>query len=447
VHGSASVSYGSNNTENYRAEISGRTGDVGLYVSAGGIHTNGFSPSSNVFNNHIYSKLTYAILPSTDLRLSLFYLTSRRHTGDFSSFDIIERDKNEQYFGTISLTSRLTNDITLDVAAWAKRENKTIVDDFISTGANYYSFVYDDRMYNTNARIAWKLGDQTIVAGAEYNNWSEKSNGLMDGKQRISKWAFFINDTITWGNLAVTPGVRYEDTSISGNFISPSLGATYQLTRKTILRLNVARGFYIPALSDRFGSSSGFLLPNPDIKVEKVWSYQAGAETGELKYVWLKASLFRHDIEDIIDSSGVMSVNRGRKRFQGVEAEMKTMTVYNAWLSAGATFIDALDVDTNQTLQSSPRYVYDLALNYDDKKSFKAMLKGRYIWWNSDSSANAKYSSFIFDISMAKTLCRNNMQSVEAFATGHNLFNGNQYWTNLYHNPRRWAEIGMRVKF
>jgi vitamin B12 transporter len=447
LHGTVSGSYGSNNTEDYRMELSGRTGNLGLYLSAGGLHTNGFSPSSNVFNNSLYSKLTYAVLPSTDLRASLFYLTSRRHTGDFSSFDLIEHDKNEQYFGTISLTSRLTNDITLDVGAWAKRENRTVVDDIISTGDNYYSFVFDDRMYNTNARVAWKLSDQTVVAGAEYNNWSEKSNALIDEKQRLSKWAVFINDTITWGNLAVTPGVRFEDTSISGNFVSPSLGATYQLTRKSIVRLNVARGFYIPALSDRFGSSAGFLLPNPDIKVEKVWSYQAGAETGELKYVWLKASFFRHDISDIIDSTGALSVNKGKQRFQGVEAELKTMTVYNAWLSAGATFIDALDVDTNQTLTTTPRYVYDIALNYDDKKSFKAMLKGRYIWWNANSGYNGKYSSFIFDISMAKTLYRNNMQSAEIFATGHNLFNDNQYYTYIYPNPRRWAEIGLRVKF
>jgi vitamin B12 transporter len=447
INAMASASYGSNNTEDFRASIGGRTGNVGLYLFAGGFHTNGFGFSQDVFNKSIYSKLTYSVLPGTDLKFTLFYLNSRKSTGDFRAFDIVERDKNEIYYGTLSVTSRLSNDITLDGSAWAKRDNRFMSDDWISTGTNIYSFFFDDRMYGTNARITWKTGAQTLVAGAEYNYWIENSDSLMNGKQRLQKWAVFLNDTISWGDFSIIPGVRFEDTSISGNFVSPSLGATYRLTKKTIIRANVARGFYIPTLADRYGDSLGYLSPNPDIKVEKVWSYQAGAETAELKYVWLKASFFRHDVSDIIDSSGVMSANAGKQRRQGIEAEMKTFAWYNFWLSAGAIFVDARDVQTDQVIKGIPRYTYDVALNYDDKKSIKASIHGRYVWWNADADCYARYSSFIFDISAAKRIYTSSKHSFEIFAMGHNLFNGRQYKYDNYMNPRRWAEIGVRYKF
>lgn len=446
VRGTASGSYGSNHTEDYRAEVRARSGDVGIYLYAGGLHTNGFGYTSGAYNNHIYSKLTYSVLPSTDIRFSLFYQKTKVWTGDFSAFDVADNDKKEEYYGSLAVTSRLTRDITLDIGAWAKRRNDSLTEDFISTGLNNWAHVYDDRRQGANARVAWKLGDQTIVAGTEYDSATLKSDAILDGKQKMTKWAVFANDTISIGDFAVTPGVRYDNITPNGDFISPSLGVTYLLTKRTILRATAARGFFVPSLLDTYGSSSTF-LPNPDLNVERVWSYQAGAETGELKYVWLKASLFRHDINDIIDSSGALSVNAGKQRRQGFELEMKTMSVYNMYLSGGTTYIFAKDRSTGEIIIGVPKYTYDMALNYDDKKSFRAVLKGRYIWWNMDASSEAKYSSFVVDISAAKKIYSYDRHSIEIFASAHNLFNGMQDTGVWYKTPRRWEEVGLRYKF
>jgi vitamin B12 transporter len=183
-------------------------------------------------------------------------------------------------------------------------------------------------------------------------------------------------------------------------------------------------------------------------------SYQLGAESGELKYVWIKVSLFRHELKDVlagIDSDGDgfldKTVNQGRQRRQGFEAEIRTMPVYNTTLSAGAVYISAKDRDTNEVITSIPKYTYDIALSYDDMKSFRASLKGRYIWWNSEDFTNSKYSNFVFDLNAAKTVYKQKDQRLEAFLTAHNLFNANQYLIDFYRNARRWAECGLRYKF
>ena len=452
LHGMTSVSYGTRNTEDYRAEISGKKGDLGLYLAAGGIHSDGLRFGTQVLNNNIYAKLTYDISPSTDIRSSLFYLTSHRERGDFRVFDEKDDDRTEQYFGTVSLTSRLTRDLTLDVSAYAQRQRIIISGDVISTGDFLFSTISDDRRYGGSAKLVWKLENHTIVLGSDYNYGTEKSENLLDGKQNLTRWALFANDTITIGDLAVTPGVRYEHTNTSGDFVSPSIGATYMLTKKTILRATVARGFNIPALGDTFAIGGGF--PNPNLEVEKVMSYQIGAESGELKYVWVKVSLFRHDLKDVlalIDTDGDdivdKTVNQGRQRRQGFEAEIKTISIYNTTLSAGTTYISAKDRDTNEVIVRIPKYTYDVALSYDDNKSFRAQLKGRYIWWNAEDFTNSKYSNFVFDLNAAKTVYKQKDQRLEAFLTAHNLFNANQYLSDFYRNARRWAEVGLRYKF
>ncbi len=453
LHGMTSVSYGTKNTEDYRAEISGKKGDFGLYLSAGGIHSDGLRFGTQVLNNNIYAKLTYDISPSTDIRSSLFYLKSQRDRGDFRVFDEMDNDRTEQYFGTVSLTSRLTRDLTLDASAYAQRQRLRISGDVISTGDFLFSGVSDDRRYGGTAKLVWKLENQTVVIGSDYNYGTEKADSLLDGKQNLTKWAFFANDTVSIGDFAVTPGLRYENTNLNGSFTSPSLGATYLVTKKTILRATIAKGFNIPALDDTFQSGGGGFA-NPDLKVEKVMSYQVGAETGELKYVWIKGSLFRHELNDVlvgIDTNGDgftdKTVNQGKQRRQGFEVEMRTMPVYNTTLSAGTTYISAKDRDTNEVLLQIPQYTYDIGLSYDDSKSLKAQLKGRYIWWNTGDFHNSKYSNFNFDLNIAKTIYKNKDQKLEAFMTAHNLLNANQYMIDWYRNAGRWAEVGVRYKF
>ena len=451
LHGMASVSYGTRNTEDYRAEISGKKGDLGLYLTAGGIHSDGLRFGSAVLNNNIFGKLTYAISPSTDISSSLFYLKGRRDRGDFRESDEKDNDRAEQYFGTVSLTSRLTRNLVLDVSAYAQRQRSRYFEDF--AGVDTLSFFTDDRRNGGSAKLVWKSESNTVVFGSDYNNGTDKSDILLDGKQNLTRWALFANDTITIGDFAVTPGARYEHTNTNGDFVSPSLGATYMLARKTILRATVARGFNIPALGDTFGSGGG-ALPNPNLEVEKVMSYQVGAETGELKYVWVKISLFRHDLKDVLasidsDGDGLVdkTVNQGRQRRQGFEAEVKTVSVYNTTLSGGTTYISAKDRDTNEVLLTIPQYTYDIGISYDDNKSLRAQLKGRYIWWNTGDYHNSKYSNFNLDLNIIKTIYKHKDQKLEAFMTAHNLLNANQYMVDWYRNAGLWAEVGVRYKF
>jgi vitamin B12 transporter len=79
------------------------------------------------------------------------------------------------------------------------------------------------------------------VLGADYDDKKLTSNIIAGGEQGIKKWAVFLNDTLVFNTLAITPGIRYEKTDTSGDATSPSLGMTYSLANSTILRLYAAK--------------------------------------------------------------------------------------------------------------------------------------------------------------------------------------------------------------
>jgi len=249
----------------------------------------------------------------------------------------------------------------------------------------------------------------------------------------------------------LTPGLRYDNTNIGGDFVSPSFGVTYQLQKNTVLRAYIARGFSVPPLSATDGDSA-FFRHNPHLKMEKVWSYQAGLETTALKYMWVKLSAFRHDVKDAIVGVPLPDYmftyeNKDRVRRQGFEAEIRTPTLYHASLFAGATFIDTKNLDTDEEIKGVPTYTYDVGFKYDDEKSLRALLKGRTVWWNQRGDLNAKYNGVIFDFNIIKTFSRKNKQAIEVFFTAHNIFNGSQYWIDVYKNAGRWIEGGLRIRF
>ena len=455
--GSFSASYSKRDTGDFRAEISGRKDRFGFYISAGRLMTDGLRPENDVSENNVYTKLTYDLSSNTNILFSMLYLKTSRGAYEDISADIFGRNKNEQLQSSLSLNAILSKEADLNISVRSSVFNDRSWDYQINDGSMLSKITAKQSSYGASAKLTWSHGIHSMVAGADYDDGTLKSNVIADGKKGIRKWAIFANDTIVLNKFSVIPGIRYDNTDTNGDFISPSLGVTYELTENTLIRAYVARGFSIPSLITTYGDNI-YIIHNSGLKVEKVWSYQAGIETGALKYLWLKLSAFRHDIEDGLvpilvsvdpDTNIPTSrfVNREKLRRQGFEVETKSLQFYNMTLSAAASYVETENRLTGEEIRDVPKYAYNIGLHYDDKKSFRAVLHGNYTWWNSEDYHLAKYSSFIFDLNMIKTFYKKDAKGLEAFLTAHNIFNGSQYWDFWYKNPKRWFEAGIRYKF
>ncbi len=133
----------------------------------------------------------------------------------------------------------------------------------------------------------------------------------------------------------------------------------------------------------------------------------------------------------------------------GVEVELRTLPVWNTSLIAGYTYIDSRDRETGLRITGIPTYTYDLGIDYNDNEAWRGALRGHYIWWNAAAIENVTgmYKAMIWDLNLARKVTERGSAVVEVFFTAHNIFNGAQYATGFYPNPKRWFEGGLRCKF
>ena len=136
--------------------------------------------------------------------------------------------------------------------------------------------------------------------------------------------------------------------------------------------------------------------------------------------------------------------NAGSVRRQGIEAEAETVPLYNLTLRAGFAYVD---LDPANDIGSTGLHTWNVGIRYDDRKSFRAQLSGRYVWWDLDPAAMASYDDFIWDLNVSKKIWSQKKTAVEVFLSAHNIFNGAQYTFGDIVNPGRWVEVGTRISF
>jgi vitamin B12 transporter len=458
--GSISASYGKSNTQDCRNQVASKAGSVGYYLFAGHQASDGLRGSRNFDNTSLYSKFKIPVSKDINIGFTMGCSTPQIGSGDFQSGDITQTGDTRTFFGSSSFNAILNKDFSLNFSVYNFKQKSVLTTDSLSTGELYRDFSFDEETTGGSGKLVWRHGIHTAVLGVDFSRGKlDQTITVPDNEPPITKThpdidkqAIYINDTIIIDRWAITPGVRYDHNSITGSFISPSLGVTYKLGKDSILRASVARGFTIPPLSWSSGGSL-YTDPNPSLDPEEVWSYQAGAETGVFNYLWLKATVFHHDLKNalVLDHYGGgppayndIFINKGKVRRNGLEIEAETVPIYNMSMSTGFAYVD---IDPTDERGVSYNYACNIGIRYDDKKSFSAELFGHYVWWDLDEDYMAEYDDFIWDLNLNKRIWSKEKAATELFLTAHNIFNGSQYTYGDSKNPGTWIEAGIRFKF
>jgi len=457
--GSIIQSGGEKKTLDSRVEVYEQHKNFGYYLFAGNLFSNGLQPANSVEKKNLYTKLHWDAGEKASLVFTfglntgtIEELKSYEYIKDIADFRYILYGKDlANLFSTLCLHYLITNKLDIKLSFRTSRHNTEPFENFFNTGKEYGRSITEESLYGGSALLRGKNGRNNWTLGTDYEMGELKSNVILGGKQKLEKKAVFVNDTILVDTFSFIPGIRYDHIGAHDKFLSPSFGLAWSLKKGTILRLYMANGFNSIPL-DVMYLDSPFLVLNHDLEVEKVRSIQAGIESSVLKYLWFKTSLFRHSIRDSLeyapwseDPSKFTWINKKKQKRQGLELEIKTASVYNTSFLAGLAIVSAKNEDTGKRLNYIPRYTYDLGIQYLDKKTFQASLKGHYIRW--DTSYCNGSNNFTWDIALTKKIHEKMGKSVEAFLTVRNIFDGQQYLIECYKPPGRWLEAGLRCKF
>ena len=452
--GSASLGYGTESSADYRAAVSGRVGSLGYYLSGTGLRTDGLTDGFDVATGFLGARLEYAFSARTTATLSFAYGNGPRGEGNYPADDLAWDRETRQAVSKLSLRTAVGATGRLDLSLWSVDAEERYFTRLLGSGEEQARTAVDWDRAGTGVSYSGSRGTHDFVVGADYSAGAIEGSDLPGRKPKVTQWAVFANDTIALGALSLIPGIRYDDLSISDGFLSPSLGATYALSPNTLLRATVARGFSAPSPIDTYAGTNEIMgyQGNPELEVEKIWSFQAGLEANLLDALWLKFALFRHDLEDAfatveLDGGLWTMVNGGSQRRQGLEFGVKTVPFHHLTLAAGATIMEAENLDTGDEVNGVPKEQVNLSLKYDDGRSLRALLSGNYRREEYDPGYNEDFGGFIWDANLTKKFLAGTAGTVEAFLSVHNLFNGDQYWADIYKNPGRWVEGGVRVAF
>ncbi|MCP4713768.1 MAG: TonB-dependent receptor [Deltaproteobacteria bacterium] len=469
--GSISASLGRSHSRDYRAEVTGRAGSLGYYLFAGRRDSEGLRSSRSFDTNDLYARFSLPLSDATTLGFSLGY--SRPHTGlgDFPRGDLTSAVVDRMLFATTTLDTTLTEQLSLHINSYVSRREFVQRNDSLGLGMNgpegvrYLDQAYDETMLGGSARLVWRYRYHTLVTGFDYEYGDLEQiihagpvlqrRGLqprVDTHPDETEWALYINDTITVGRWSIIPGVRYDHNSITGSFVSPSLGIVCDVAHGTTVRVTLSRGFASPPLSYLSGGGL-FMTPNRSLDREEVWSYQAGIETSAIALLRLKATVFYHELDDEIQLVRIgpgpqtlnqLPVNSGEIRRQGVEVEGETEPFHNVSLWGGFAWTH---IQPKNDSGSNDWYGYTLGLKYDDEQTMTVQLLGHYAWWDASAQSGASYNDFIWDLHLQRKIYERRVLGAELFFSLHNMFNGRQFSNGMSKNPSRWLEAGVRFSF
>jgi vitamin B12 transporter len=443
ISGLVSGSIGSRFTADSRAEASGTINRFGYYLTAGNIHSDGLTPNTATNLNNLYGKAVYLLPGNGTATFGLSHLTARpgMDEADTPNWGFVH-DNNQfrRTSGFLKYSQPLAGNLNLDIDGYiTNRDDHTKLFSSIY-GSNDY--VVRDSTRGANTRLTWGDGQQNLVAGVEYGHAQASSRDLLstnppDYDRTWESWALYANGACTIGQLTVLPGLRFDSTGVSGDNMSYTLGATYQVTETTLIRTYAAQGFSLPS-------------PRAQNSLQKVRTIQGGVESGAIPYLWLKGTYFFNALRNSQSAGTVAITNQNR---QGFEIEARTTRYRGLSLSGGYTYLYVKDVDTGERLhsndqQSVPPHTVKLALNYDNTDlGLRGTLTGNYAWWRAIDYP-VQDMGMIWDLHLGWKPLPKSELSPELFFSVHNLFNGEQTaFSVLYKNPPRWFEGGLKVRF
>ncbi len=298
--------------------------------------------------------------------------------------------------------------------------------------------------------------NHTITAGLEYK--ADKAHIIHIGKHEAYTIGPYIqHEFIPITALTVTSGFRYDyyqlDDRPAETTFSPRIGLNYLVNPDWSLRASAGKGFRPPAIIERFLNLSyaGFeLLPNPELKSERAWSFELGSRF-HLTNTWVgDIAVFQNDYWDLIEptiditSNSVQFLNIARPRIQGIELSSKLSFWNNhIGLDASATIMDHEDLTTGKYLFYRPRKILKFI------PSFK--------WGNFDVQLEYQYMSrsdrvqvFPLDDRVPMRLWNMKMNYQWDFIrfTGgiHNLFNYNYTTRERFLEPIRNVRLGFQLE-
>ncbi|OGT98464.1 MAG: hypothetical protein A2079_07170 [Geobacteraceae bacterium GWC2_48_7] len=213
--------------------------------------------------------------------------------------------------------------------------------------------------------------DHNLSLGAEFRNnqtQNQKNTDVdppainLDDRRHSVNWGVFIQDEYhILKPLRISLGVRYDNYD-AFDAINPRVALVYTPVEATAFKLLYGEAFRAPNVYERYYEDGFSLAANPDLKPEKIRTYDAIWEQYFLDNYRSSAGVFYYRVNDLIsqtinDSSMLVYRNIEKAEAVGVALSLEGYWQNGSKGRVSYNWQQTTDVSTGALLSNSPRHL------------------------------------------------------------------------------------------
>ncbi len=448
--GTLQSSYGDFNTFRNTGSFSGTVDRFGYFVSFNHDESDGFAPHMSYQQDAVYAKINYLIGESSRLNFVVNHDEGKNQdpTALLAHYGFWEDLYQNRTYERLLYETNLSNNITYTIEG-RHQEFDAVDNHLFELKPKELGFVYNEELYGVSSRLSYEIKDRNRFVLGFDGDWGNYTYNLYSHAFDTGNQAVYSNDTITLGAFSLIGGIRYDNNITFGSEVSPMGGVVYRLPwYEALVRAQISKGFAAPPPALVYDPIYG----NRNLRPETDINYQLGGEIHPVKLLKLEVNLFKADIDNFIgfDQDTFKWKNIEKVRREGIEARMSANLpvdqLGNLGLSFGATFIEVRNEETGDIIKDIPNQIMDISASHSIKQ-FTQSITGRYID-NNSSFPETRDEMFVFDYLARLKLTSLGMRLVPSvFFAVHNLTNAPYLYRNVFPQPARWVEGGLRCEF
>lgn len=237
-----------------------------------------------------------------------------------------------------------------------------------------------------------KLGeDQLLTVGLDHEE--DRGDSLYDSdgvfgpytavfeEQEARTSGFYLQDHLTFNDLALTVGGRFDDHNRFGSKSTWRVAGSYRMIGEAYLKASLGTGFKAPSLYQLYSPSG-----NTELEAEESLGWDFGAHLAvPSTQLNLGLSLFRNEYDNLIDFSSVTFTyaNFGKVDTSGLEFTLDWRLNDDLLLGASFTSTKAEDAQGDQLVRR-PRSKADLHASWAINKRASTLIELRHVGKRSD---------------------------------------------------------------
>lgn len=355
IGGTASANYGTYQTFNANARVTGKIGKIGYVTDYSRRQSGGISEATDKKNAGFdrdgffgnFFNLSLKAQPTREISITPFFRSAFFH-GKFDDDSFTDNLTKAYHSKFYNYGVRLQLSLP-ESSVYLHLSQNTIDRQYSSSGgdSNFYGTFTQNEIF-----VNHKLGQHASLAGgANYQQmYVRNEKGAKNPSFNISS-PYLALHLMKLRGFSAEIGGRYNYHSNGWSAFTYSLNPSYRIKESAVIFFNYSTGFKTPTLSDLYNPWG-----NENLKPEKSKSLEVGGQGFLKNVVTVRVVFFRRNVDDVIVFLTNKMVNVKSQKDWGIEVEPRVKVNDRITLSGFYAFVTGELSTTSPTTKKDTTY-------------------------------------------------------------------------------------------